>query len=193
MSLLSPLEFYRNTLAAQQLTLPAPSDPEKVAQARGVSVPEAKLAEAFFQQMQLDNVEFPTAKEMADAAFKFAAKYRAHVEEQRKQAAAVADGAMLAMLKTAASIIQQHKIAGVTAADLLRVAAHQLDSMDVSNGHAAWAEKTAEATQAALCQSDAEKTASASAALNSWLSRPITADTADALIGNGAIALSESL
>jgi hypothetical protein len=168
-------EFYNETLARSGITPYAAEPVEKTAAALGKPVEVVKMAAAIFQQLQLDKVDYPTEEDRRDDALKLAEKFVAYRDGETAKAAALADQAMLAQLRAAAASIAEHKIAGVTPADFLRMAVMQLDSMDESTKAAAWAPDRAPATQALLATSEASKVASVIPELAAWTGRNLVA------------------
>ncbi len=77
-------EFYSATLKANGFT-PPEDTLEKVAAAQGINIETAKLANAFFTQMQLDGVD-ADPKTLLDDAMKMASAYLDLCQEQAKGA-----------------------------------------------------------------------------------------------------------
>ncbi len=161
----SAQQFYDEVLKQAELA-PVRDDIAKVAEQLNVDTEQAKLAKAFYDQMQLDRLPF-SDKQLAENAQKCAASYIAHRQAEFTKAASAADAALTALLKAAGEL----KIAGLTPAEILIVAARQLDSANEYTGDAIL--KAAAA--------DVAKTAEA------WTSRKI--DWVDPMLGGGAAEL----
>ncbi len=186
MALKSESDFYHETLVRSGIAAPAVTPVEKTAEALGVTVEVAKLAARYFEQLQLDGVSYPTLEDCRDDALKLAQKYIAHRDNEVTKAAALADTVMLAALRSAATLIAEQKIAGLSPAEVVRLAALQLDSLDEATKSSAWTPERAPATQALLATTEASKVASVVPELAAWAGR-------DPLVvpGAGAAALLE--
>lgn len=126
---LTPREFYEQTLKASGVT-PPPDEIQKVAEAKGVPVEVAKLARAFFEQLQLDCVPYPNEVERGNDAMKMAQAYVEHVKEVNEGAVKVADGLLRFLLHQAEGYLSQNNIE-LSATEAVKIAGLQAESADI--------------------------------------------------------------
>ncbi len=126
--LLNPREFYEMTLKEHGVQ-PLTNDMEKVAEAKGISIEEAKLANAFFEQLQLDGVPYETHVQRREDALKIAHSYIEHVKEAEADAVKIADG-LLRALEHAAEGFLSHNNIKLDARTAVKIAGLQAESAD---------------------------------------------------------------
>lgn len=171
MALKSPSDFYAETLVRSNLEPYVPEAIEKVAERMNVTVEVAKLAARYFEQLQLDKIAYPTEQDRVAESVALATKYVEYRDGKIKQAAALADDALLTFLRAGAAFVAEKKVAGLSAAAVLRMAVLQLDSMDEATKAAAWTGERAPATQALLATTEPAKVASVVPELAAWAGR----------------------
>lgn len=124
--LLNPREFYEETLKEAGVQ-PPPDELQKFASAKGLDIDEAKLANAFFEQLQLDNVPYETHAMRRDDALKMAQAYIQHAKEVQADAVKVADG-LLRTLEHAAEGWLAHNNIQLDARTAVKIAGLQAES-----------------------------------------------------------------
>lgn len=135
--LLDPREFYEITLLNEGIEI-EPEDLTKVAAAHEMDLETAKLAQAYFEQLQLDGVQYTSESERFGDAVKMAKAYFEHAAEAHAEARKMADGLLA---KAAESLLDYADGAGledVPLSELLLAASKQAESAE------AWAAEQAE-------------------------------------------------
>lgn len=122
-------EFYLSTLKEAGVE-PRPTDLNKIAEAKGVSVEIVKLAKAFYEQLQLDDVPYEDEKLRAVDSMKMAEAYFGHIEETKTAAVETADG-LLRYLEHAAEGYCAHHQIPLDGREALKVAGYQAESAQV--------------------------------------------------------------
>lgn len=144
-------EFYNDTLKSAGVTR-KPSDLAKIASEKGVGVEIVKLAKAYYEQLQLDDVPYESEKLRAVDAMKLASSYFEHVDKEQKTANDTADN-LLRYLTHAAEGYCAHNNLSITGRDAVKIAGLQAESAEEAEKQvqkvAGFQTPTAEAVEAA--------------------------------------------
>jgi hypothetical protein len=147
----SPSEYYSEVLKANGFVPPA-DEIEKFAAAQKIDVETAKLARAFFEQLQLDGVQYENAAAMFDDSIKIASGYLELVATKTAEAEKLAGDLHRAALVAMESFLAHNrieldaneavKIAGLQAASFQELTrreaqSRQLESEEASKAAAA--------------------------------------------------------
>lgn len=187
----NPREFYLLSLNAAGVT-PPPDELQKVAEAEGVSLEQAKLAQAYFEQLQLDKIPYENEGARSKDALLMAKAYMDHVKEARLEAIKVADG-LLRVLEHAAEGYLAHNNIGIDARTAVKIAGMQSESAQAYEADVAELAKTAAADKTANTLADVPMTPQPS-----WMERNLgavdqgigsAASSVDQAIGHGAKAV----
>lgn len=123
-TILSPVEFYQATLAANGLT-PPPMDLEKIASAEQKPVEVVKLAKAYYEQTQIDGVVFESEAARKENAYKMAEAFFEQVKEGQEVATKTADGLVRFLKHAAEGYLAQNQL-DLSAEEAIKVAGLQL-------------------------------------------------------------------
>lgn len=131
---LTPEEFYQATLANQGLLDDALSITKEaevkiaaLAQERGLPVEVVKLAEAYYQQLDLDGLEYDDPATQREDALKIAEAYYEHLTEVRTAAVDLADAAAQKLAEAATAFIKEREL-DLDVEDVLKMAQLQTET-----------------------------------------------------------------
>ena len=135
--LLDPREFYEATLLNEGIEI-EPEDLTKVAEAHEMDLETAKLARAYFEQLQLDGVQYESESARFGDAVKMAKAYFDHAVEAHVEARKIADGILGKVTESLRDYAEGAGLEDVPLSELLLVASKQAESAE------AWAAEQAE-------------------------------------------------
>lgn len=124
---LDPREYYLTVLSANGFT-PPEDTLTKVAAAKGKDFAVVKLAQAYFEQSQLDGMPYVDEKSRAADSMKMAEAYFAHVKEREDQAVKIATGLTQCLEHAVQAFITSNALA-LTPLEAVKVAGLQALSL----------------------------------------------------------------
>jgi hypothetical protein len=122
-----PATFYRLTLAANGIE-PVQEDMVKFASAQQIPLEVAELAKRYFEQSQLDSLKYASPSQRMQDAVALATAYVEHQQAAFVETAKTADAVMDVMREAAVKCAEANGLVDFTPAEILRMAADQLDS-----------------------------------------------------------------